>query len=342
MEGSGTGLTAGFSRVDSGSADWADAVSLFTDSVFFGHEWLSAVTEGFGAEEFCVIARDSGKPVGVCPGAVFSKGPFRVFYSGIPYGGVDGTPEGRDRILRELPGLLGRNAAHRIRIQPLPGANLSVEGYRSIPVLFPLLDISGCGDRNLLDGLSRNPRRDVRRAIREGVEVRCASSPDDIGEFYRLYRLSQARNRAFARYPAEYFRRIAGMPCESAPVFRLAFLNGSAIAGMVTLRSGNTVHYLHGGIDYRFRSHCASDLLVFRAIEAAVSEGMDVFDFGGTSPSDETLLRYKCKWGAEAAEVPVLSLNLARIRCVLMDAAVRMLSMRPPWSLLGRGKSGRE
>jgi hypothetical protein len=322
-------------RTDPRAPEWDGTADRFTDSVFFRGSWITAVAVGFSAMDFCVVATDDGAPVALCPGVIIRRGPFRVFYSGIPFGGVEGTPEGRRALFERLPEVLASEGVHRIRLQPLPGSTGEGDGYERIPVLFPLLGLEPLRGRDLLDCIAGNPRRDVRRAIREGVEVRTVDGPGGALEFFGLYRMSQARNRAYARYPLQYFEAITDLPCDLAPRFSLALIGGTPAAGMVTVRSGGSVHYLHGGIDYRFRKHCASDLLIFRALETAVSEGADEFDFGGTSPSDGNLLRYKCKWGAKAEEVPVLSLDVSPFMCRAMDMALRIASLRPAW--LGGG-----
>ena len=149
----------------------------------------------------------------------------------------------------------------------------------------------------------------------------------DIVEFYSLYKQSMNRNKAISKYALEYFINIFETFGRTGELtYLMAYLRDQAIAGIVVLTSDGWAHYLHGGMDYTFRKHKASDLLFYTAILNALSGGVAYFDYGATSPDDVQLLRYKTKLGSKVAAVPVLEKSINPVRCKVMDGVARVLN----------------
>ncbi|HEY8552794.1 MAG TPA: peptidoglycan bridge formation glycyltransferase FemA/FemB family protein [Thermaerobacter sp.] len=151
-------------------------------------------------------------------------------------------------------------------------------------------------------------RYNIRYAARHGVTTRAAEGPQDLAAFYRLLRLTAARQRfairAFSYYEALWRHLIAP---GHGRIF-LAEHGGRPVAGVMVFRCGDTVWYLYGGTDYAARKVMPSHAAQWAAIRWAIAEGCRIYDFRGVSgnldPADPHygLYRFKKGFGAELVE----------------------------------------
>jgi len=321
---------------------WDSVASPITSSVFFSSTWILSVADGLHAAPLCISCLDGTDVCAVCPGYVFRRGSFKVFYSAVPYGGVLGSSVGITALLNMLPAFLKNKGVHRIRIQPLPDHSLHHELYHELPIKIPVLNLAGFAGDDLLTHLNSKRSRGIKRAIRNGIEVRRASTMSEIYDFHSLYRQSMSRNTGTSKYSLNYFTNLFESPGESGGLlYYMAYYKKQAIAAIAVLVSDRWAYYLHGGMNYNFRKHSANDLLFYTAVSDAQAAGVSHFDYGATGSGDTELLRYKTKWGASVVEVPVLEANLNSVMCTVMDGLIRILSLPVVTSLYNMFMPGR-
>lgn len=307
--------------------EWDEFVSRFTTSLFCQSIWTEILREGLGAHPLCFAGFLNKKLVSVCSGIVLKAGPFRLFYSSIPYGGILGDVEHRDEFIKLVMDSLKKRGIHRVRIQPDPFLECRITELRQTLAFFPLLDLRTLDRQNPIISFKKKIRRDIRKPTKKGVVVYSAKSYEDVKAFYKLYLMSMKRNLAVAKYPLEYFNAMfRHLRNKNIMTIYLGQLDESFIAGIVTIRSSNIVHYVYGGMDYRYRDTGAIDLLVYSSIKDSMTQGAEWFDFGGTSPEDEALLRYKTKWGSLVRDVYTVDMDIHPIVCGIFDMANKMLS----------------
>lgn len=153
-------------------------------------------------------------------------------------------------------------------------------------------------------------QRNIRRAEREGVEVRRATAEEDVTRtFYALHVRTRRRLGAPVqrrRFFSLLWRRVLATGNGEA---LLAFHEGRAVAGAVFIETGGTVVYKYGASDERSWHLRPNHLLFWTAIRRACSDGRTAFDFGRTDLADIGLRNFKRGWGTDERELRYSSLG---------------------------------
>ncbi len=142
-----------------------------------------------------------------------------------------------------------------------------------------MLDLSR-GPDPLFRKFSENKRRNIKRAIKYGISVKPATSPDEIFAYYAVY-ADWSRRKALPILTEEEFQEIFALTNNRRLL--LARYGDKIIAGLV-------IRFYPGGImEYAANSSRENtlhlkpnDLLHWRAIEWGYQEGMIKYSLGGT------------------------------------------------------------
>ena len=154
-------------------------------------------------------------------------------------------------------------------------------------------------------GFHHSHRRNIKRAAKEGVEVRRGGELSDLSRtFYALHSGTRHRlgvpvqPRRF--FEAQWHRLVA--PGHARLL--LAYREDTAIAGMLLLQGNGTVTYKYGASDSAALDVRPNHALFAQAIRDACLEGNHTFDFGRTDFEDQGLRDFKAKWGG--VETPLV------------------------------------
>jgi Acetyltransferase (GNAT) domain len=240
----------------------------------------------------------------------------------MPLVGVDG-PYGR--VLNSLAyfgspgGVLARDPAARAALEawyaqevaaPEVGAGTVVQnpfdaGGRA--VVHDATDTRVChvtaltGDGELPASIEPSARRNVAKARREGIEVE-VENDDALGALASLHREGMeaigapAKTDAFFEAVRRHFR-----PGVDYEVY-VARLGGRAVAALLVFHFGETVEYYVPASDLEHRSLQPLAAILAEAMPAAARRGARRWNWGGSRPSQETLMRFKAKWGGQPCE----------------------------------------
>jgi len=145
----------------------------------------------------------------------------------------------------------------------------------------------------------------IRKALREGIEIKEENSVRGIREFYRLNILTRKKH-GVPPQPFEFFKNILDvLILKKMGSILLAVYEGRAIAAGIFLNFKDTVYYKYNASDPAYLSKkTPNHLLTWHAIEHACLNGYRFFDFGRTSPDNKGLIRYKEMWGAYPVDLP--------------------------------------
>lgn len=174
-------------------------------------------------------------------------------------------------------------------------------------------------------------RRRIARAQRANLVYEEGRSETLLKHFYRLAILTRRRQR-LPPQPLTWFRNLVGCLGERLKI-RILFQSGRPAAGILTLRYRETMTFKYGFSDQRFHNLGGTQLLLWKAIQDAKSEGLLEFDLGRSDWAGEGLRRFKDRWGATRSSIvylryPDANVGLRRAG-VGMRLARRVFAMAP-------------
>lgn len=143
----------------------------------------------------------------------------------------------------------------------------------------------------------------IRKAEREGINVRWASSRRDLETFYILHWQTRWR-LGVPLQPKRYFDMLWQRMIEPGLGFiLLAYKDAVPVAGGVFLAYKTTLMYKYGASDSAYWPLSPNHLLFWTAIRWGCEHGYTVFDWGKTEIDNEGLRNFKCAWGTQ--EIPL-------------------------------------
>jgi serine/alanine adding enzyme len=298
-------------------SEWDDCVRDAGGTFCHLAGWHHVMAEVMGREPLYLGARDErGRLVGVLPLVSVRSVLFGHYLVSMPYlnyGGPLGPPGARRLLSRaalerarshevdllELrsrpapPGGPARNGAPGGDVAEVPGLSVN---ERKVTVLLRLPD-----DPEVLwkEGLRSKVRSQVRRPMKEGLEVRFGT--EQVGPFYQVF----ARNMRDLGTPVLPRRLFEALPSVFADAVRFAcvYRHGEAVAAGCGFRFGGEFEITWAS-SLREHSRLAPNMLLYwRMMEKAIEDGAEVFNFGRCSPGGGTH-RFKRQWGGEDELLP--------------------------------------
>jgi lipid II:glycine glycyltransferase (peptidoglycan interpeptide bridge formation enzyme) len=154
-------------------------------------------------------------------------------------------------------------------------------------------------------GFRSQARGHVRKAIREGVAVRRASSPAEFVESFYPLHLETRRRHGVPVQPKRFFRMLWERIIDRGVGFCLvAFVGTTPAAARVFLAAKGRLITKYSAWDRRFLALRPNHLLVSEAITWACENGFREFYFGRSDLDNPGLRSFKNSWGA--VEEPIV------------------------------------
>jgi lipid II:glycine glycyltransferase (peptidoglycan interpeptide bridge formation enzyme) len=181
--------------------------------------------------------------------------------------------------------------------------------------------------------LSSMHQRNIRKAVRAGVEIARGNAEGDIETFYQLH-LRTRRRHGVPIQPRRFFRLLQRRVIEPGHGFVLtASVGGSPIASAVFLAWNGVLMYKYGASDERYWEHRPNNLLLWSAIKWGCENGYRSFDLGRSDLHDPGLRSFKSGWGA--SEEPLIhsgtALEREHARPIVEWALAAMIRRAHPW-----------
>jgi hypothetical protein len=146
--------------------------------------------------------------------------------------------------------------------------------------------------------LKDSTKRNIKKALREGVSVTRSNTIDAIKTFYRMH-CSNRKKHGLPPQPFIFFQKLYDhiISLDHGQVV-LADYQGRTIAGAVYLHFGSEAIYKFGASDSKYLHLRPNDLLMWETIQWYCRKGYAKFCFGRTDPNNEGLRQFKNGWGA--------------------------------------------
>ncbi len=180
-----------------------------------------------------------------------------------------------------------------IRIAPLApkgvGELFQKLNFRNAPVhmmhpeLAWLLDIT-VPEEELLKNMEKRTRYSIKKAQKDGVEVKASNKIEDIELFYNIYQ-ETAQRQKFVPFSKNYVKKEFEIFIkENKALLFTAYYQNEPIATAVIVFDNNSAFYHHGASIRKYNNITASELLQWVAIKEAKSRGLRFYNFWGVAP----------------------------------------------------------
>lgn len=154
------------------------------------------------------------------------------------------------------------------------------------------------GERETFSNFRSSVKRNIKKAVREGVEVSISQSIEALITYYDMHVLTRKRH-GLPPQPLKFFLKLhEHLISRGNGLVVLASYRGEAIAGGVYLHFGKEAVYKYGASNKAYQPLRANNLVMWEAIKFYIKSGFERFNFGRTDPNNDGLLQFKSGWGA--------------------------------------------
>ena len=160
------------------------------------------------------------------------------------------------------------------------------------------LDLAEKNEGQLFSNFRSNTRRNIKKAMKEGVEVKICQSHESVKEFYRMNCITRKKH-GLPPQPYSFFDKLhAHVISKNLGLVALASYSNRNIAGALFCHFGGKAIYKYGASDISYQHLRANNLIMWEAIRWYAQKGYESFCFGKTDPQHKGLLQFKKGWGA--------------------------------------------
>ena len=163
---------------------------------------------------------------------------------------------------------------------------------------------------DILSRFKSNTKRNIRKAMREGVKVNIYRSQEAVRKYYRLHCITRKR-QGLPPQPRSFFKKTYEHIISKGLGFVLLASYGKThIAGSVFFNFGQKSLFKFGASDYTCQHLRANDLVMWEAIKSYAQNGYQSLCLGRTALDNTGLQRFKARWGTDEQIINYYKYNL--------------------------------
>ena len=167
-------------------------------------------------------------------------------------------------------------------------------------------------EQELLSSFRSSTKRNINKAIKEGVVIDICNSLESIKEFYRLHCITR-KHHGLPPQPFYFFKKIYEHIISKKKGFVvLASFKQRAISGAVYFHFRDQAIYKYGASDKSYQKLRANNLVMWEAIKWYAQNGFKHFSFGRTDLDHEGLLQFKRGWGTNEKTIKYHKYNFKK------------------------------
>ncbi len=153
-------------------------------------------------------------------------------------------------------------------------------------------------ESELFSSLKDSNRRNVNKAIKEGVSIKIGRSLGSLKSFYRLNCMTRRRH-GLPPQPFFFFKKVFDFVISKGyGIVVSAFYSNNVVAASVFFHFGKNAIYKYGASNMKYQNLRPSNLLMWEAIKWYRNQGYEALNFGRTEFNNQGLLHFKSLWGA--------------------------------------------
>ena len=158
------------------------------------------------------------------------------------------------------------------------------------------LDIT-LNEKKLFENFSSNTKRNIKKAIREGVKVEISSSRSALEDFYNMNCVTRKKH-GLPPQPKKFFNNLyKHIILQDKGFIAIGKIDNVTIAGAIYLHIGYKALYKFGASFMEYQNLRANNLVMWEALKYYSARGFKSFSFGRTEPDNEGLRKFKLGWG---------------------------------------------
>jgi hypothetical protein len=155
------------------------------------------------------------------------------------------------------------------------------------------------GETKIFSNFRDSTKRNIKKALKEGVQTNIYKSLKSVREFYRLNCLTR-REHGLPPQPWSFFEKIHDhIISRNLGSVMLASFHNRTIAGAVYFHLGDRAIYKYGASDKKYQHLRANNLVMWEAIKWYSKNGYKSFCFGRTEQENKGLMQFKRGWGTK-------------------------------------------
>jgi FemAB-related protein (PEP-CTERM system-associated) len=269
-------------------------------TAFHAWGWANVFGEVYNQSAHHLLARHGGTVVGVLPiieCRTLLSGRLRTSMPFLNYGGPLANALAIEQALCEVA--LREGASAKL-IELRTGRSLELAGMDEVqPKVTVILDIAPKDPDAVFKGFASKLRSQVRRAQREGIEVRVGH--DQLDAFMTVLE-GNMRDLGSPAHGKRFYRAVLshlGARC----VVACAYLNSTPVAAGWAFVYGGEMEITWASSLRKFNRFSPNMALYWAMIEHASKLGLERFNFGRCSPDSPTH-KFKLQWGGRTVPLP--------------------------------------
>lgn len=280
-------------------AAWAELVTSRPSTIFHSPDWMRAIQKTYGFNPEAAVIEQDGTPLAGLPWLQFSDfvGDRRISLAFSDFCDPLFTTPDQARTLAEAAFGNGDQPWNlRARVSNLPDVAFPVIGIGEYK--WHGVDLTPDEDA-LWKRMASMTQRGVKKAKREGVEIRIAQDKSELREWFLLHmRLRREKHELLAQ-PYSFFENIWDAFVEKGQGFLMnAIFDGKIIGGTLYLNWQDTCYYKFNASDPDYLQVRPNNLLMWQGMLTAKERGFRMLDFGRSSADQDGLVTYKRSFGS--------------------------------------------
>lgn len=160
------------------------------------------------------------------------------------------------------------------------------------------------GIEALWNNLNDREKRNIKKAQKCNLSIKIAADENDVIIFYKLYAMTRKR-LGLPSQPYLFFKTLWDVFSASGYVkILLASFDDQIVASHYLLQFNGRISAEAVGWDINYKNINSNHFLYWEGIKAAVDKNFKIYDFGRTSPNNQTLMDFKNRWGTKIIDLP--------------------------------------
>lgn len=143
----------------------------------------------------------------------------------------------------------------------------------------------------------------IRRALNSKLNLRIGETEDDLKILYSMH-MANRKSKCLPPQPYRFFQLLwQTLFPENKISLLIAELSGNPIATLLLFKYKDRVSAEIAHMDENYHNVSPNIYLFWQAMLQGIEEGYKIFDFGRTSPTNQSLLAFKSRWGTTVSDI---------------------------------------